>query len=137
MIKYLILTAIIALSILQPPLQAQTVAAPFTSSSPSSTTTSSVSAKFISIKSSVSNEKIIIDWLVEENQAANMFEIEKSYNGKDFTLAAIIFGTDQAAANSYQFYEKKSMKKVFYRIKIINKNEETEYSDPVVISPST
>ncbi len=135
MISQLILTAIFSFSAFQPPLKAQDKKAPFTSSSSITTHHSSIGAKIISLKSTLQNHKVIIDWVVEDNQLANMFEVEKSYDGKNFTLTAIVFGTDEAAANKYQFYEKEPGKKVSYRIKIVNKNNKVAYSEPVVIIP--
>lgn len=136
MISQLILTALFTINAFQPPVKAQIKTTPFTSPSTISTIAPAHSAKIISLKGNLYNQKIIIDWVVEDNQLANMFEVEKSYDGKNFTVAAIVFGTDEGTVNNYQFYEKKSNKKVSYRIKIINKNKEIEYSDPIIISPS-
>lgn len=137
MISQLILTAIFTLTAFQPPLKAQTKTVPFTSQATLITTNRThTPAKIVAVKDSSSNEKIIINWLVEENQSANLFEVEKSNDGKKFKLAAIVFGTDKPATGNYQFYEKKSSRKTLYRIKVVNKNGETSYSGIIKINPT-
>lgn len=92
-------------------------------------------ATFISVSGSISNNKAIIDWTVGENETADKFEVEKSTDGKNFSMAALVFGTDKPATDQYQFYEKAGKVKILYRIKLINKNKETVYSTIIEINP--
>lgn len=78
----------------------------------------------------------MLNWTVGENETAERFEIEKSSDGKNFTLAALVFGTDKPETGNYRFYEKAGSKKIIYRIKLINKNRETHYSTIVEINPN-
>ena len=134
MIKKLILTVLITLPFLYQPVNATIV--PFaTPSSSTPTTISVIVAKVVSINGSISKDKVILQWVVSENENAELFEVEKSTDGKNFSLAALVFGTDKAATDNYEFYEKKGKKKMIYRIKIINKNRTIEYSSVVVINP--
>ncbi len=99
---------------------------PFTSIA---TTAPQVNPKVTSIEARVSGNKITINWTVEENQAADLFELEKSNDGKNFIMAALIFGTDKQETGKYEFYENVvSNQPVSYRIKLVNKNKTAEYS---------
>ena len=49
----------------------------------------------------------------------NLFEIEKSSNGREFKMAALVFGTEKAGDENYKFFEKAVSKKVYYRIKMV------------------
>ncbi len=93
-------------------------------------------AKVLSIHGSISNNKIVLNWVVGQNETADKFEVEKSSDGRHFFLAALVFGTDKAENGNYQFYEKAGNQKMAYRIKVINKNRETEYSRVVEVNPN-
>lgn len=139
MTKFTAFVLIVALRIAYHPASAQTDLSPFTSpyAAPSSSTAFSIApAKVISIDGSVNNNKFILNWIVGENETADQFEVEKSFDGKKFAMAALVFGTDKADTDHYQFYEKAGNQKVLYRIKLINKNQETEYSPVVEINPT-
>jgi hypothetical protein len=138
MIKYTAFILIVALRIMyNPASNAQSVIAPFASSTPLSTTTISVvPAKLISVAGSISNHTVVLNWVVGENESADQFEVEKSSDGKNFSLAALVFGTDKSEIGNYQFFEKAGKQKVLYRIKMINKNRQTEYSAVVEINPT-
>ncbi|MBK8312356.1 MAG: hypothetical protein IPL04_17065 [Chitinophagaceae bacterium] len=129
MTKYTALILIIAMRIFFHPSNAQTEISPFGSlpSFPQATTTFST-PKFISIEGKISNEKVKLTWNISENETADKFEVEKSVDGKTFLIAALVFGTDKMNSDQYQFYEKVNSGKILYRIKLINKNKELEYS---------
>lgn len=93
------------------------------------------SAKLISFKGSLNKSKVLLQWVVKGNETADQFVVEKSSDGKKFVMAALVFGTDKAETDNYQFYEKVKNKKVSYRIKLISKNRETEYSAVIEIDP--
>jgi hypothetical protein len=94
-------------------------------------------AKLISFKGSVNKNKIILQWAVKENETADQFVVEKSVDGKNFAMAALVFGSDKPETDNYEFYEKANNKKVSYRIKLISKNQETEYSSVIEINPNS
>lgn len=117
------------MSIAHPPcLQAQGNSLPFTANAPSSSLTGEGQSPAItSFTYSISNNKVTLNWETGKNEDADQFEIEKSTDGSNFVMAALVFGTDKPGADTYMFYEKAGSK-VFYRIKIIHKNKSTEYS---------
>jgi hypothetical protein len=94
-------------------------------------------AKLISFKGSRDKNKIILQWAVKENETTDQFLVEKSIEGKKFVVAALVFGSDKPETENYEFYEKANNKKVSYRIKLINKNQETEYSSVIEINPNS
>ena len=136
MIKITAFIAIMAFRILYQPTEAQSTMAPFANPSELNTPAISLSpAKLLSFNASIKGEKVILNWVVEQNETAYQFEVEKSTDGKNFIMAALVFGTDEPNADKYQFYEKAGKQKTLYRIKIINKNREIEYSSVQEINP--
>jgi hypothetical protein len=136
MTKFTAFVMIIALRIGYHPSNAQNDIAPFTSPSPHlSSIVSFVPAKIISINGKISNNKVILNWVVGANETADKFEVEKSTDGKTFTMAALVFATENGATDYYMFYEKAMKQKILYRIKMINKNHQAEYSSVIEINP--
>ena len=127
---------IIALRIVYNPSHTETEIAPFASPLPPLASTITKPARFISLTGSISNNKIILNWIVSENETADQFAVEKSIDGKNFNMVALVFGTDKTETDNYQFYEKAGNQKVLYRIKLINKNLKAEYSTVVEINPN-
>lgn len=137
MSKFTAFVIIAALRVFYHPSNAAPDLIPFASPSalPASTITIAP-AKLISINGSISDHKVILNWVVNENETADKFEVEKSTDGKTFTLAALVFGSDSPEKYNYQFYEKAGKKKVLYRVKMINKNQQAEYSAIIEIDPT-
>ena len=92
-------------------------------------------ASVVSFSGTISKDKVLLNWAVDDNQTAELFEIEKSLDGKRFTVAALVFGSDKPARDIYQFYEKAGNQKLLYRIKLVNKDKKTEYSPIIEINP--
>ncbi len=137
MSKYIALFVILALRMIFHPSHAETPIAPFAKPSPRPVASVSFKpASVVSFQGTVMNNKVTLNWVVNENETADLFEIEKSIDGKTFTMAALVFGTDKPTTDNYQFYEKAGNQKVMYRIKLINKNKKAEYSTVVEISPT-
>lgn len=93
-------------------------------------------AKLVSFKGTLSSNKVLLQWAVNENETTDQFEIQKSMDGKNFSTAALVFGTDRPETDFYQFYEKVNSKKAFYRVKLINKDQKTEYSTVIEVDPA-
>jgi len=109
---------------------------PFTATQPPFFSTGSLVSRILTFNSSLKKERILLSWSVDANQDANRFEVEKSLDGKTFTMAALVFGTDKAGTDSYQFLEtEKYSKTCYYRIKIIGKNKSEDYSQAIMAGP--
>ena len=76
-----------------------------------------------------SNNKVTLNWTVADNEAANSFEVERSFNGRDFTTVAVVFASEKMGTENYMYYETTTgTDKVMYRLKMIDKNREVDYS---------
>ncbi len=133
MTKYLISIVLLTLKLSFPASGNENTIQPFTSQ-PFSSIKDSGTPGFHDINACISNNKILLNWKVAKNETVNLFEIEKSTDGKKFILTALVFGTDQPAADTYKFFEKATGKKIFYRIKLISKTSEVVYSKMITIN---
>jgi hypothetical protein len=75
------------------------------------------------------NNKVTLNWTVADNETANNFEVERSFNGRDFTTVALVFASEKIGTENYMYYETTTgTDKVMYRLKMIDKNHEADYS---------
>ena len=136
MIKNIAFVVLLALRLSYQP-SAKEHNVPFTSPAPAPPPAVSVmKATVVSLNSTINGNKVLLNWIVNDNESAAHFEVEKSSDGKNFATAALVFGTDKNETDTYQFYEKAAKKKLIYRIKIINKSQVVEYSSEIVVKPA-
>ena len=84
----------------------------------------------LNFQGSVIEHKASLQWTVSENETGNSMELEKSFDGIHFTTAALIFTTTKTGTENYaykEFIDKTS----FYRLKMINKDNSTSYSNVI------
>lgn len=81
----------------------------------------------------MSQNKVNIQWSTDKETPANYFEVEKSYDGKNFKTVALVLGADPAKTDCdcYGYFDKtsKSIKKFYYRLKHIDSEGVVEFSD--------
>jgi hypothetical protein len=94
-----------------------------------SITSSAFPLKLYNFSGNKSNNKIYLQWAISENEKAERFEIERSTNGKDFSLVALIFASENSGDETYKFFEAAPKRKVKYRLKMYDKNLGTRYSE--------
>ena len=136
MIKNIAFIVLITLRVFYQPSTTKENFVPFASPSPLPPPTISIeTAKVISINGFIKNNKAMLQWIVSENEKAVLFEVEKSTDGENFMMIALVFGTDKTETDNYEFYEKAPKKKAIYRIKIINKDKTIAFSPVIQISP--
>jgi hypothetical protein len=105
----------------------------FTTATPSSSTAGDgQSPAIVQFTYSKKDKKITLNWVAGRNQDMNMFEIEKSNDGNSFKTAALVFGTEKEGDENYKFFEKAVSKKVYYRIKMIGKDNTVKYSQVLI-----
>jgi hypothetical protein len=109
-------------------LSAQNSATPVTASAVSDPASTAVVNQ---LNCSVKNDRVLLSWVIDNNQSANQIEIESSTDGKTFNVAALVFGTDKKDTDNYYYYEKAKKGKIFYRLKIINTDSSIQYSATV------
>src|SRR5688572_17382873 len=77
--------------------------------------------------------KISLQWKVSNNQIVDQFEVQRSYDGRDFTTVGLVFSSEKTDIENYMFYETlTSFDKVIYRLKMIDKNGQVNYSRVLV-----
>jgi hypothetical protein len=89
--------------------------------------------RILSFNGSVNGDKVLLDWTVIQNQDALQFEVERSFDGKNFNMIALVFCSDKPDTAQYKFFEKATSKIASYRIRIIHKDKTIEYSAVIVI----
>jgi hypothetical protein len=91
--------------------------------------------KLLSIQGNLANNRISLKWVVEENLNAQRFEVEKSFNGKDYSLAGVVQATSSHGRESYSFDDNSSSNvKVTYRLKMVGNGNSSEYSRVLVFT---
>ncbi len=137
MIKYSLFFTLLALRLFYQPSNAQEIIAPFASTTYTSPQITKNLPTLINFNGNITNNRVLLQWQVNENEAADQFEIEKSTDGKNFSIAALVFGTDKPETDNYWFYEKAKQTKFYYRVKMISKAKKATYSSVIVINPKS
>ncbi|HET6994685.1 MAG TPA: hypothetical protein VFI06_06870 [Chitinophagaceae bacterium] len=92
--------------------------------------------KILSFISNSNSGKIILTWMITDNQDVDRFELEKSLDGKSFKTAALVFANYKSGTDSYQFIDKENKSNTYYyRIRIISKNGSVDYSQAIMAGP--
>jgi len=75
------------------------------------------------------NNKVTLNWMVADNETVKHFEVERSLNGKDFITVGVVFASEKFGTENYMFYETPANSdKVMYRLKMIDKSHDIDYS---------
>ncbi len=109
---------------------------PFTATPPLHLAADSDTSIIVTFNSNISKSKVLLNWTVDENEATNRFELERSADGKVFKMAAMIFGTDKAGKDNYQFFEKLNKSRMYYRVKAVAKDGSIGYSKIIAVMPA-
>jgi hypothetical protein len=79
------------------------------------------------------NNKVTLQWRVENNETTDQFEVQRSNDGKEFKTIGIVFASEKNGIEDYMFYETiNSVDKVMYRLKMIDKQNDVSYSKILV-----
>lgn len=90
---------------------------------------SALPVKLTSFQGKMMDGRVSLRWDLTENKNAQRFEIERSLNGKDFSLVGIVLASENGGRESYSFVNDiNSNLKVMYRLKIIDNNNIADYS---------
>jgi hypothetical protein len=75
------------------------------------------------------NNKVTLQWRVENNETTDQFEVQRSNDGIEFKTIGIVFASEKNGVEDYMFYETiNSSDKVMYRLKMIGKGNDVRYS---------
>ena len=76
---------------------------------------------------------VVLKWTVAENESGSYFEVQKSADGKSFTSIATVNVKDGAGTKEYYSNDHTSASEVYYRLKIVNKDNSVTYSKIIVL----
>lgn len=94
--------------------------------------------KLIRFAGAATAEKVRFNWSVLSNETGSHFELEKSYNGTSFKTQTLILNTDTQGEETYTFTDAALMAdRVYYRLKIVNKDGSVAYSNIVSFEAQT
>jgi hypothetical protein len=94
--------------------------------------------KLIYFQGNRDSEKVRLQWNVAQNESSDRFEIERSYDGKNFATTGVMLSTNKAGSETYSFSEMSNdREKIFYRLKMIDKNQKVEYSRVLAFQPKS
>jgi hypothetical protein len=81
--------------------------------------------------------KVILQWAVAQNEDDDHFEVEKSTDGKTFKTAAVVMTSMKGGAESYFYSETMNAEKLYYRLKMFDKNQVITYSKTIMLNSKT
>jgi hypothetical protein len=91
--------------------------------------------KLISFAGSTEDNKPQFSWSVGDNETGYLFELQRSSDGKNFQTSAIIFTTNNTGTENYSYKDSKELTgAVYYRLKIVNKDNTISYSKIIGLS---
>jgi len=82
------------------------------------------------------NDQVDLNWLVSNNREAANFELEYSFNNRDFTQLAVLNASQENDRANYSFrypFSRTTNPVVFYRLKINGRNGKIKYSNIIVL----
>ena len=93
--------------------------------------------KLIYFLGSMTENRLLLKWNVADNEAVTVFEVKKSYDGKNFATGGFIFASEKKGNETYFFPEVLTdNQKIYYRLKIIGNNKKVKYSRVLSFQPS-
>jgi hypothetical protein len=94
--------------------------------------------KLINFKASSSNNQNTVNWATTSEENSNRFEIYRSVDGKNFSLAGTVHAAGNSQmVNSYSFVDQQASEangNVFYKLKVVDNDEVSTWSSIVNVS---
>ncbi len=83
---------------------------------------------------------IRLDWATSNEHNVSNFEVQRSFNGNDFTAMGMVNASNSTAVSQYQLTDGtsqaiKAAGNVYYRLKMVDKDGKFSYSKVVMIAP--
>jgi hypothetical protein len=91
-----------------------------------------LAVKLVNFQGNMFNNRITLQWTVGDNETLDKFEVERSLNGNEFSMAALVFSTEKSGTEYYQYPESAAAEKLFYRLKMTDKSGKVTYSGILV-----
>ena len=83
------------------------------------------------------NNTTTLRWNVAQNEMSGRFEVERSYDGKDFSTAAAVPATSKSGSENYSFSESIAGNRIYYRLKMYDTKQSASYSKILEFQNST
>jgi hypothetical protein len=98
---------------------------------------SPLAAKLILFQGSENNGAARLNWEINQNENVNHFEIERSTDGFTYSSASVITGKNQTGLVSYSQIDRMPSNRVYYRLKITEKDGTARYSRVILLQTKT
>jgi hypothetical protein len=86
----------------------------------------------------VINQRAEFKWTLEANETGDFIQVEKSTDGKTFTLVSVVMNTAKAGSENYSSTDASLLTTTtYYRLKMVNKTSTFSYSKIIVLKNST
>jgi len=87
--------------------------------------------------SGVSGTQTNLSWSVAGNETGLFFEVQRSSNGNAYQSIATFFTTEKTGEETYQFADAVSNQTSYYRLKVVNKDGTTAFSNVLLFKTET
>jgi hypothetical protein len=74
------------------------------------------------------NNTTTLRWNVAQNEMSGRFEVERSYDGTNFSTVGTVFATSKTGSENYSFSESIPGNKIYYRLKMYDPKQSASYS---------
>ena len=97
-----------------------------------------LAVKYSAFDATVVDKAVVLKWTTEEEINSNHFEVERSFDGTNFTTVALVLdGFENGSRKNYQFKdnaaELQSKSVVYYRLKQVDNDGKYSYTNTLVV----
>lgn len=97
-----------------------------------------LAVKYSSFDATVADKSVLLKWVTEEEINSNHFEVERSFDGSNFTTVAMVLdGFENGSRKNYQFKDNaadlQSKSVVYYRLKQVDNDGKYSYTNTLVV----
>src|SRR5205085_3179319 len=86
-----------------------------------------------SFQGTLHNDQVNLNWALAANETCYKFEIERSFDGSNFTTAALVFTSEKRSSENYMYHEtSETTSRILYRLRMYDKNGAATYSKILV-----
>jgi len=86
----------------------------------------------------LNNETVHLEWQSEQETFFSHYNVQRSFDGTDFTTIGMVNGAGSNTKNDYDYYDNDlknhPVQKVFYRLQLINKDGHYSYSKVIMFN---
>ena len=95
--------------------------------------TATLPVKLIYFQGTLDNNQATLQWKVAQNESSDRFEIERSEDGINFITTGTVVPKTKSDAENYTYSETIKTYKVYYRLKMYDKNQALTYSKAILL----